>query len=243
MRLRRCARTHRPASNPSALHRFEYEPMQPKIPTGVHAGRRGLSGIWLFLGALVLALLVGGGCAVQTYNGLIQTQEGVDKTWAEVLNQYKRRFDLVPQLLETVKGAANFERDTITAVTEARAGVGRIQLPEQASADPAKMSEFLAAQQGLGSALSRLLVVAENYPELRAVSGFRDLQTQLEGTENRIAVARRDHIDSIERYNAGVRKFPGNLIARMSGFERLQQLAPEESRADLTTAPKLDFGD
>ncbi len=205
-----------------------------------HPRRRGLSAVWIVLGLLLLAVVVGGGCGVSKYNGLVTDQEAVDKSWSEIQNQYKRRYDLIPQLVETVKGASNFEQETITQVTEARAQVGRIQLPQNIADDPAKLEEFMAAQSKLGSSLSRLLVVAENYPQLQAVGAFRDLQSQLEGTENRIAVARRDYIDAVQRYNTTVRKFPNNFIASMTGFERMPQLTPDE--ADVTETPKIDFG-
>jgi len=214
--------------------------MQESKRSLARPSRRGLSAIWMFLGVLALIAVVGGGCAVSTYNGMVTDQEAVEKHWSEILNQYKRRFDLVPQLVETVKGAANFEQDTITAVTDARASVGRVQLPESIATDPGKVQEFLAAQQGLGSALSRLLVVAENYPDLKAVGSFRDLQSQLEGTENRIAVARRDYIDAVQRFNTNVRKFPNRFIAGFGGFEKLPQLEPTE--ANVTEVPAIDFG-
>lgn len=202
--------------------------------------RRGLSGIWVFLGGLLLIVLLGGGCAVSAYNGMVSGEENVDKQWAEIENQYKRRFDLIPQLVDTVKGASGFEQETITAVTEARASVGKIQLPDSVGDDPAQVEAFMKAQSGLSSALSRLLVVAENYPQLNSVANFRDLQSQLEGTENRIAVARRDYIDAIQAFNTTVRKFPNNLLAGTFGFEKLPQLEQEEE--NLSEAPKIDFG-
>ncbi len=203
--------------------------------------RRGLSALWMFLGAIVLAVVVSGGCAVSAYNGLVSSEEAVEKQWSEIQNQYKRRLDLVPQLVSTVKGAANFEQETITAVTNARASVGKVQLPNSLAENPAAAEQFLAAQGGLSSALSRLMVVAEKYPDLRATEAFRDLQSQLEGTENRIAVARGDYITAVERHNTNVRKFPNSFIASFGGFERLPQFEPEEANVD--EVPTIDFGE
>ena len=201
--------------------------------------RRGAaSGCWIGLAAFVLVLLLFGGCAVSKYNGIVGQEENVEAKWSEIHNQYKRRFDLVPQLVETVKGAADFEKSTITAVTEARASVGKMQLPDKLPDDPAQIAAFFEAQKGLSGALSRLLVVAENYPQLKASQNFLSLQDQLEGTENRIAVARRDYIDAIKGYNASIRKFPGNLIASSFGFERREQLQAEP---ETTEVPKIDF--
>ncbi|HED65547.1 MAG TPA: LemA family protein [Planctomycetes bacterium] len=201
--------------------------------------RRGASTLVTVLLVLVLGLLLAGGCGVSKYNTLVSEQETVEQCWRETLNMYKRRADLVPQLVETVKGASNFEKETLTQLTEARASVGRIQLPENLADDPAKLKAFLEAQQGLSSALSRLLAVAENYPELKSVGAFRDLQSQLEGTENRIAVARSDYIDAVREYNTAVRRFPNSLIASLFGFERMPQLEIEDS---VTETPKIDFG-
>ena len=177
---------------------------------------------------VVLGLVLGiGGCGVSKYNGIVTQDETVSSSWSEVENQYKRRSDLIPNLVKTVQGAADFEKSTITEVTEARASVGKIQLPEGVP-DEAMMKQYLAAQQGLGGALSKLLVVAENYPQLKASQNFLALQDQLEGTENRIGVARRDYIDSVKTFNSQVRQFPGNLLAGLFGFERKPQLEFEE---------------
>ena len=189
-------------------------------------------------GIVLLALLLIGGCGVGAYNGIVTQQTAIEQAWSEVQNQYQRRFDLVPQLVETVKGAANFEQSTITAVTQARASVGKFQLPEKLPDDAAQLKQYFEAQQGLGSALSRLLVVAENYPDLKATRNFADLQTQLEGTENRIAVARRDYIDSVKDYNVRIRRFPGNLFAGMFGFAAKPQLELEEG---VSERPKVEF--
>jgi len=204
------------------------------------AGTRqgGASGCWIALGVVVLLVLLFGGCAVGKYNGIVSAEEKVGAQWSEIHNQYKRRYDLVPQLVETVKGAADFERSTITAVTEARASVGKMQLPETLPDDPAKIQAFFEAQRGLTSALSRLLVVAENYPQLKASQNFLSLQDQLEGTENRIAVARRDYIEAVRGFNTQIRRFPNNLIAGAFGFERMPQLEVEEA---VTERPDVEF--
>ena len=168
-------------------------------------------------------------------------QERVEAKWSEIDNQYKRRFDLVPQLVSTVKSAADFEKTTLNEVTEARASVGRVQLPPGLPTDPAKLGAYMQAQQGLGAALGRLFAVSEAYPQLRATENFLSLQDQLEGTENRIAVARRDYIDSVQAYNTTVRRFPTNFIASMFGFEKLPQLQIEEGER-ATPDVNFDFG-
>jgi LemA protein len=176
------------------------------------------------------------------YNSLVTLQEGNEAAWSEIDNQYKRRFDLIPQLVNTVKGAANFEKSTLTEVTEARASVGRAQLPANLPSDPAKLQAYMTAQQGLGAALGRMFVVVERYPELKANQNFLSLQDQLEGTENRIAVARRDYIDAVRRYNTTRRQFPGNLVAGMFGFEKQPQLQIDEGVRE-TPQVEFDFGD
>jgi LemA protein len=187
----------------------------------------------------VVVLVVIGAVAFGSYNGLVSRHENVAAKWSEIDNQYKRRNDLVPNLVATVQGAANFEKSTLTAVTEARASVGRVQLPKEVPTDEKQLAAYIAAQQGLGSALGRLMVVAENYPDLKASQGFRDLQVQLEGTENRIAVARTDYIEAVRDYNASIQKVPGNLVAGFGGFKPAAQLTiPEAERA----VPKVDFG-
>ena len=204
-----------------------------------HPPRRGAAmGCWIALGLVVVFMLLAGGCAVGKYNGIVSAEERVGAQWSEIHNQYKRRFDLVPQLVETVRGAADFEQSTITAVTEARASVGKLQLPDTLPDDPAQIEAFFEAQRGLSSSLSRLLVVAENYPQLRASQNFLSLQDQLEGTENRIAVARRDYIEAVRGYNTNIRRFPGNLMAGMFGFERMPQL---EIEAEVTERPDIEF--
>jgi LemA protein len=184
---------------------------------------------------LVLAVLfLWGG-----YNGLVSAEEDTAQRWAQVENQYKRRYDLVPNLVETVKGAADFEQSTLTELTEARASVGRAQLPERLPTDQAQLDAYVRAQQGLGSALGRLFAVSENYPQLRATEAFRDLQSQLEGTENRITVAREDYTRAVADYNKRVRRFPTNLVAALTGFETLPQFSVDEIE---TTVPQVEFG-
>lgn len=157
----------------------------------------------------VVLLLVGCG-----YNELQGLDEGVKGAWSEVQNQYQRRADLIPNLVATVKGAANFEQETLQKVIEARAQATSIKLDAQALSDPATFKKFEDAQRNLSGALSRLLVVAEQYPDLKANQNFRDLQAQIEGTENRIAVARKRYVESVQAYNTSVRSFPYNLTAR-----------------------------
>lgn len=205
----------------------------------VGPARGSIAGGLLVAVGLVLVVVLGvGGCAVSKNNSIIARQEAVDAQWSEIQSQYKRRFDLVPQLVKTVQGAADFEAATLQEVTEARASVGRLQLPEGAPTDPEQLKKFAEAQGALGTSLSRLLVVAEQYPQLRATEGFLSLQDQLEGTENRIAVARRDYIDAVRDYNTSIRAFPGSLIASFRGFETYPQLEVEEG---VEQVPAIDF--
>ena len=189
-----------------------------------------------FLPAFVLLLLSGCG-----YNTLQSTDEQTKSAWSEVLNQYQRRADLVPNLVETVKAFAAQEREVFTRVTEARARVGSIQATPELVENPEAFAKFQAAQAELSSALSRLLVVAENYPQLKSDANFRDLQAQLEGTENRIAVARNRYIKAVQDYNVTVRSFPSNLTAIAFGFKTKPNFAVEDERA-ISKAPKVDFG-
>jgi LemA protein len=171
------------------------------------------------VGAFVLFAVILGLSAISSYNGLVALQQGTDAQWAQVQNVYQRRADLVPNLVNTVAGAANFEKSTLTAVTDARASVGRAQLPSgTAPTDPAQLAAFEQAQGQLGGALSRLLVVSERYPELRATEAFRDLQAQLEGTENRIAVERGRFNDAVQAYDTAIRRFPAAILAGIFGF-------------------------
>jgi len=176
-------------------------------------GCGGLVVIVLFV-VFVIALFFGG-----TYNRLVRLQQSVDQQWAQVQNVYQRRADLIPNLVNTVAGAANFEKSTLVEVTNARASVGRVQLdPNKAPTDAAQLEQFQAAQGQLSNALSRLLVVVERYPELRANQNFLSLQAQLEGTENRISVERGNFNTVVQSYNIAVRSVPTNLIAGMFGF-------------------------
>ena len=193
----------------------------------------GCGGLLLF----VLMVVGIGGCA--SYNGLVTKSTKVDASWAQVQNVYQRRADLIPNLVATVSGAANFEKSTIVAVTEARASVGRVQLDaSKAPEDAAKLQEFQKAQGQLATALSRLLVVAERYPDLKATAAFRDLQAQLEGTENRITVERQKFNETVQQYNADIRQFPNVLYAGAMGFGSKPYFTAKEG-AD--TPPKVDF--
>ena len=186
-------------------------------------GRLGLLGC---VGALILALVIFGGYFVSVRNNLVGLEEGVNQQWAQVESQYQRRFDLIPNLVRTVQGAANFEKSTLEAVVNARARVGQVAAPAGAPGASAlpdnqgAMEQFAAAQAGLSSALSRLLVVVERYPELKANQNFLELQSQLEGTENRIAVERGRYNESAQAFNTAVRRFPANIVANMSGFKQ-----------------------
>src|SRR5881398_3002727 len=155
-----------------------------------------------------------------TYNRLVQLEQNANKKWGDVQNVYQRRADLIPDLVNTVQGAANFEKSTLTEVTNARASVGRVQLdPNKAPEDAAKLQEFQQAQGQLSNALSRLLVVSENYPQLRATEAFQNLQAQLEGTENRISVERNNFNTAVQEYNTALEVFPTNLLAKAFGFQ------------------------
>lgn len=185
------------------------------------------------LAAAALAVLVVVLWAVGAYNGIVGRNEGVKTAWAQVENQYQRRADLVPNLVETVKGSSKFEKDTLTAVVEARAKVGQVSLGKGVLEDPAAFKKFEEAQGGLSSALSRLMVVVEKYPELKSTQGFRDLQVQLEGTENRVAVARMDFNNAAQDYNTAIKRFPGALVAGFGGFKERPYFsaAPEAAKA------------
>jgi len=209
-----------------------------RTPTTMESGAIG-KGCLVGLGLLVL-LLVLVAMTVGQYNGLVDRQEETRRAFGVIDSEYKRRFDLVPNLVATVEGVAGFEKSTLTAVTEARASVGRATLPAGLPTEGPELQAYLAAQQGLGSALARLLVVTENYPELRATGNFTDLQHQLEGTENRINVARVDYLAVAKDYNAAIRKFPANLLAGMFHFERATELP---TLAEERVTPKVDFGD
>lgn len=174
------------------------------------------------------------------YNTLQETDERIKSSWAEVLSQYQRRADLIPNLVEIVKGAAAQEKDILVRVTEARARVGSIQATPQLINDPKAFAQFNAAQGELSSALSRLMVVVEKYPQLQSIAGYRDLQAQYEGTENRLAVARNRYIKAVEEYNLTVRRFPSNLTAMLFSFEVKPQLTVENEK-EIATPPKISF--
>ncbi len=192
----------------------------------------------IVLGVIVILILA----AIGSYNGLVGSSQAVDASWAQVQNVYQRRADLIPNLVQTVQGAANFEKSTIVQVTEARASVGKVNINQnQAPTDPAQLAQFQQAQGQLGSALSRLLVVAENYPDLKATANFRDLQAQLEGTENRITVERGRFNAAVQAYNTKIRTLPTVFFAGLLGF---QQKPYFQATAGAETAPsvKFDFG-
>jgi LemA protein len=186
---------------------------------------------------LVLTVLLLSGCG---YNTLQSGDEQIKASWSEVLNQYQRRADLVPNLVNTVKGEANFEQQTLTQVVEARARATAMQVTPDLLNDPQAFQKFQQAQAQLGGALSRLMAVSENYPTLRANQGFLDLQAQLEGTENRITVARNRYIQAVREYNVSVRSFPGNLTAMLFGYKPKPNFSVENEEA-LARPPSVTF--
>ncbi|BCZ84541.1 LemA family protein [Paraburkholderia terrae] len=189
--------------------------------------------MWL----MAIAVLGISGCG---YNAIQTQDEQVKASWSEVLNQYQRRADLVPNLVNTVKGFASQEKDVLTRVTEARAGVGSVQASPELINDPQAFSKFEAAQAQLTSSLSRLLVVSENYPQLKSDANFRDLQAQLEGTENRIAVARSRYIKAVQDYNVTVRSFPSNLTASVFGYKERPNFSVSNEAA-VSRPPQVNF--
>ena len=192
----------------------------------------------LLASTLLVASLGLTGCG---YNDFQRLDEQTTSAWSEVLNQYQRRADLVPNLVATVKGEANFEQETLTRVVEARAKATSIQVTPDTLNNPEALQKFQAAQGELGSALSRLLVVSENYPALRANQGFADLRVQLEGTENRITVARNRYIKSVQDYNVLARSFPSNLTAMVMGYKPKANFSVANEAA-ISSPPKVDFG-
>jgi LemA protein len=186
----------------------------------------------------MIAALLASGCG---YNTIQAQDERVKSAWAEVLNQYQRRADLIPNLVNTVKGFAAQEQQVLLGVTEARAKVGSIQATPELVNDPAAFAKFQAAQGQLTGALSRLLAVTENYPQLKSDQNFRDLQAQLEGTENRITVARDRYIEAVQAYNVTVRSFPGNLTAKMFGYQPKPSFTVD-NEAVIAKPPTVDFG-
>lgn len=194
---------------------------------------------WLVPGIIagvVLVLLI---MVVGSYNGLVNQRENVNSKFAALQGQYQRRADLVPNLVSTVKGAANFEQETLTEVTNARARATSISI-DPSKATPQQLQQYQQSQGELSQALGRLLAVAENYPQLTATQNFRDLQTQLEGTENRIAVARKDYNDVAAGYNAHIQRFPTTIVANIFGFDKFTYFEADQGAED---APKVDFGD
>ena len=189
---------------------------------------------WVFLGAMALLL---SGCG---YNQFQALDEQTKSAWSEVLNQYQRRADLVPNIVATVKGEAAFEQDTLTRVVEARAKATSMQVTPETLNNPEAFAKFQAAQGELSSALSRLLVVTENYPNLKANQGFQDLRVQLEGTENRITVARNRYIQTVQEYNVLARSFPNNLTAMVFGYKVKPNFAVA-NEAQISTPPVVDF--
>lgn len=190
----------------------------------------------LFVLLAVLASLLSG-CG---YNQIQSNDEAVNAAWSEVLNQYKRRADLIPNLVQVVQGYATHEKDVLTQVTNARANVAGIKATPELVNDPEAFRKFQAAQAEMGSALARLLVVAENYPNLKADANFRDLQAQLEGTENRITVARNRYIKAVQEYNVGVRTFPNNLTAMLFGYKPKANFTVDNEQA-ISSPPAVNF--
>ncbi|EEF62134.1 LemA family protein [Pedosphaera parvula] len=188
----------------------------------------------VIVGVIIVAMAGAGG-----YNRLNTLNQGVNRSWAQVQNDYQRRADLVPNLVNTVAGAANFEKSTLVEITQARASVGQVKVdPNNAPTDPQQLAKYQQAQNQLGGALSRLLVVSERYPELKANTNFRDLQAQLEGTENRIAVARRDFNEAVAAYNTRLKAFPTVLYAGFLGFKEKPYF---QATAGAEAPPKVEF--
>ena len=190
------------------------------------------------LAVLAFAATLLSGCG---YNQIQINDEGVNAAWSEVLNQYKRRADLIPNLVATVQGYAAHEKEVLTRVTEARASVAGMKATPELVNDAEAFAKFQKAQGELGSALARLLVVAENYPQLKADANFRDLQAQVEGTENRITVARNRYIKSVQEYNVSVRTFPNNLTAMVMGWKTKANFTVEDEKA-ISAPPSINFG-
>jgi len=190
------------------------------------------------LGVVILFIILIVSWSTSKYNSFVGLNESVKSAWSQVENVYQRRADLVPNLVATVKGVANFEKETYTAVTEARAKVGQIKLTADQLSDPAMIQKFQAAQDGLGSALSRLLVVSENYPQLKASENFQTLQQQLEGTENRITVERQKYNQIAAEFNTAIKKFPGVIIANFGGFKEKEYF---KAAVGSEQAPKVQF--
>lgn len=194
---------------------------------------------WLIPGIIVGVVVLLVAIVASGYNGLVGQREDVRKSLANVQTQYQRRGDLIPNLVNTVKGAANFEQTTLTQVTDARAKATSISI-DPSKATPQQLAQYQAAQGELSQALGRLLAVSENYPELRATENFRDLQSQLEGTENRIAVARKDYNDVSAQYNGRIQRFPTNITAGLFGFDQFPYFQADQGAQ---RAPTVNFGE
>jgi LemA protein len=192
----------------------------------------------IVIGVILLIVLILYGFFAGRYNTMVELQESIPKEWAQVETQYQRRADLIPNLVNTVKGYANFEQETLTKVVEARASATQVKI-DPSNITPEQLQQFQQAQNGLSSALSRLLVVAENYPDLKANQNFLDLQAQLEGTENRITVARTRFNEVVQPYNVYIKRFPNNMLAGMYGFTPKGYF---EAAAGSEKAPTVDFG-
>ena len=190
-------------------------------------------------GIIILLVVIIGMSGCNSYNRLVGLSQNVDKKWADVQGAYQRRADLIPNLVNTVSGAANFEKSTLTEITQARASVGQVKIdPTKAPEDSEQLKKYQQSQEQLSGALSRLLVVVERYPELRATTNFRDLQTQLEGTENRISVERRNFNEAVQSYNTVAQRFPGVIFARIFGYKPKPYF---QAQAGSENAPKVNF--
>ena len=199
---------------------------------------KGLIIILSILGGLLVVVILTIGWGVGVYNKIVSADEGVKNGWSQVENQYQRRYDLIPNLVETVKGYAKQEKDVLIGVTEARASVGQMKVTPEVLRDPQAFQQFQKAQDGLGAALSRLMVIVEKYPELKSNQNFLELQSQLEGTENRIAVERRRFNELVQEFNIMIRRFPASMIAGFSGFREAQYF---KSVAGSEKAPQVKF--
>ena len=193
--------------------------------------------LWIVLAAVVVLLLIFGGCTVGKYNTIVADSNGVENAWGKVQTAYQRRADLVPNLVSTVKGAAAHEANTLQAVTDARAKVGTVNITADQLTEE-NLKKFQQAQNELSGALKSLLAVSEAYPNIKGTENFRDLQTQLEGTENRISTARVDYTNAVNKYNNSVMKFPGNIIAGMFGFEKADFFKADDNSQ---TVPNVEF--
>lgn len=197
-----------------------------------------MKGFLIGIGILIFFAVCIGGCGIGAYNGFVAKDQNVQSAWAQVQNQYQRRMDLIPNLVEVVKGYATHESKTFTDVAEARAGVGKLVVTPDVLKDPAAFKKFQQAQGELSSVLSRLMAVSESYPQLKANENFLQLQSQLEGTENRISVERKRFNETVQDYNTSIRTFPGSVIASMTGFTSKPYFEAEEGA---NKAPKIKF--